>query len=93
MLKKKVQLWHNIDEKLGVELSEMLYKICDKEHAILLRPLYCNDNCPIYKNILNDKEKSNSSCSYFKNGTKMLKALRKYNQCCKLIALLKKKEA
>lgn len=49
---------------------ELLHDICEREHSS------CNCECPIYDEVLTREQKKDSSCPYFRNGTKMLKALR-----------------
>lgn len=53
------------------DLAEELYDICDSVHA------GCSEDCPIYELILTDKQK-NVDCPFFKDGKKMLNALKKH---------------
>lgn len=53
------------------DLEEALYEMCDNEHAS------CNEYCLIYSEVLNPERDKSVGCPYFKDGKKMLEALRK----------------
>ena len=48
----------------------MLYDICNREHAS------CNNDCPIYDQVLTLKQREKKTCPYFNNGNAMLQGLR-----------------
>lgn len=52
------------------DLEKALFQICDRTHS------YCAEDCPIYRkyNMIPTDESTN--CVFFKDGKKMLKALR-----------------
>lgn len=50
------------------DIADALYDICDREHG------GCNSACPVY-----EKLQDYRLCDCFKNGTAMLKFLRKAN--------------
>ena len=51
--------------------EEILHQICEDTHS------GCDFSCPIWSDVLSVEQRVNSDCPYFKNGKKMLKALRK----------------
>ena len=55
---------------LQKDIEEGLYEVCDNVHST------CDFTCPIYEFVLTQKQRENSGCPYFKDGTKMLEALR-----------------
>ncbi len=66
LLKKTI----NKEEIIDKDIEDELFEVCDREHAS------CNNECPVYEKFCPDKSQS-WECPYFKNGKKMLEALRR----------------
>jgi len=72
------------EEITDTDLENMLYEICEREHSELNphrgrgwpKRFGCSNDCPIYKRVLTEEEKEGASCNCFKNGKRMLEALR-----------------
>ncbi len=65
-------------EIIDKDLENELYKICEREHSGCF--LVTNNECPIYAKVLTDEVKDGCECPYFKDGAKMLKALRRKHE-------------
>lgn len=75
-----LKLAHQNEKEMTLKISEQdlkdsLFEICDRTHAS------CDDGCPVYR--LNGSEipregKKNYGCKCFKNGSEMLKFIRKH---------------